>query len=125
MKSNNQSFRYGYQDGKYGYITRKGGADTFNPFKSVEDWTFEVYIQGHSSDARYGTWGKCNFTIPNLGWKTVQVIHVSSLRGTPTTTPTLGVLTDISNQSEIHFDFKSYGSANSDNYSTVRVELKI
>ena len=104
------------------------GADTVIPFSSgvtLTDWSFDVYIQGHSSDARYGTWGKSTFTIPNLGWKSVKITHISSLRGTPTTTPTLGILTDISNESSINFSFQSYSSANSDNYSTVRVELKI
>lgn len=32
--ANSQPFRFGYQDGKYGYIITEGGADTFSPFKA-------------------------------------------------------------------------------------------
>jgi hypothetical protein len=33
LTANNQSFRYGYENGEYGYYTREGGADTFHPFR--------------------------------------------------------------------------------------------
>lgn len=34
LTANSQPFRFGYQDGKYGYIVESEGADTFNPFSS-------------------------------------------------------------------------------------------
>ena len=37
LTANSQPFRFGYQDGKYGYITTEGGADTFSPFSRPTD----------------------------------------------------------------------------------------
>ena len=36
LTANSQAFRYGYQNGEYGYITESGGADTFHPFNSAQ-----------------------------------------------------------------------------------------
>jgi hypothetical protein len=34
IASNDQKFRFDYQNGEYGYVTESGGADTFVPFKN-------------------------------------------------------------------------------------------
>ena len=36
INSNGESFRFGYQDGKRGYLINEEGADTFYPFKSTD-----------------------------------------------------------------------------------------
>lgn len=36
LTANSQSFKFGYQNGKYGFITREADTDVFNPFSSFE-----------------------------------------------------------------------------------------
>lgn len=38
LTANSQPFRFGYQDGKYGFIISEGGADTFSPFSSIDNF---------------------------------------------------------------------------------------
>ena len=38
LTANNQPFRFGYEDGKYGYITKEADTDVFVPFSASSPW---------------------------------------------------------------------------------------
>lgn len=59
--ANSQPFRFGYQDGKYGYIITEGGADTFNPFSRAK----VVYLK-NIAQVYLNSQNAQKVTIPNL-----------------------------------------------------------
>ena len=52
LTANEQRFKFSYQDGKYGYMAKVEGADTFFPFKSTPTFLGSCYLQ----DGGGGVW---------------------------------------------------------------------
>lgn len=71
LTDNNKQFKFGYQNGEYGYYKQEGGADTFSPFKS--SLLFYLKVQnGNGTGANVGM-GRFELTAENNKYKTLTL----------------------------------------------------
>lgn len=107
--SNDQKFRFDYQNGEYGYIIESGGADTFIPFSKMPSFgliksgpisaatnvsisgykRYIVAVGAYGADSTFGTVSGCGATLigrTGVTYNTTAVYYCTTA-GTITITP--------------------------------------